>query len=235
MSALDWTPNTIFERLYLFLGLGTFEPWVKWPYAPTTPPLIHRLFLDFCAIFWSAQFANCKLISRFPVPSFHPARAGLLPIFFFHIFFPLFFPLLSLMHFHPIKSETTSKTQCFSEFCDISSWCVSCFTYLHNVLNPNSQPQAGGCMNMKKSGFRSMDWEDTCLHGRIILTGASFSCCCGGAQQRSGRRCGVVGFDTDQTLAEIRYATAECSQRICSQSALRHTCRRLCSAESARV
>jgi len=36
MSAIDVTAKTLFERLYLVLGMGTFGPWVNCPYAPTT-------------------------------------------------------------------------------------------------------------------------------------------------------------------------------------------------------
>ena len=37
MSAIDVTPKTLFERLYLVLGMGTFGSWVNCNYAPTTP------------------------------------------------------------------------------------------------------------------------------------------------------------------------------------------------------
>jgi len=37
MSAIDVTKMILFERLYLVLGMGTFEPWVNCPYAPRTP------------------------------------------------------------------------------------------------------------------------------------------------------------------------------------------------------
>jgi len=37
MSAKDVTPITLFERLYLVLGMDTFEPCVNCPYLHTTP------------------------------------------------------------------------------------------------------------------------------------------------------------------------------------------------------
>jgi len=43
---------TIFKRLCLVPGLSPFEPRVNYPYAPTAPPLTHRLFLDLRAIFF---------------------------------------------------------------------------------------------------------------------------------------------------------------------------------------
>ena len=60
------TAKAIFERLYLIPGLGPFGLRVNCPYAPTPPPLTHRLFLDFRAIFFpgdpsfflSARFAK---------------------------------------------------------------------------------------------------------------------------------------------------------------------------------
>jgi len=50
LSAIDVTSKAFFERLYVVLGLSPFEPRVKCPYAPTLPPLTHKLFLDFRAI-----------------------------------------------------------------------------------------------------------------------------------------------------------------------------------------
>ena len=52
LSAIDMTAKTIFECMYLILGLRQFAPWVNCPYAPTPPPLTQQLFLDFCAIFF---------------------------------------------------------------------------------------------------------------------------------------------------------------------------------------
>jgi len=47
LSAIDVTPKTFFERLYLVLGFRKFVPWVICPYAPTTttvhPTSIPRL------------------------------------------------------------------------------------------------------------------------------------------------------------------------------------------------
>jgi len=36
MCAIDVTKKILSERLYLVPGMGTFEPWVNGPYAPTT-------------------------------------------------------------------------------------------------------------------------------------------------------------------------------------------------------
>ena len=47
VSAIDVTAKKIFERLYFVLGLRQFVPRVNCPYAPTPPPLIQQLFLDF--------------------------------------------------------------------------------------------------------------------------------------------------------------------------------------------
>ena len=71
LSAICVTARTFFERLYLVLGLGTFGPWVKCPYAPTTPPIQLQLFLDFWAIvfpgwplnFFGTRFTKYKGIS----------------------------------------------------------------------------------------------------------------------------------------------------------------------------
>ena len=52
LSAIYVTAKAIFECLYLVPGLSSFGPRVSCSYAPTPPPLIQRLFLDFCAIFW---------------------------------------------------------------------------------------------------------------------------------------------------------------------------------------
>ena len=54
LSVIRVTVKTFFERLYLVLGLSPFEPRVNNPCAPTPPPLLLRLFLDFCAIFSSS-------------------------------------------------------------------------------------------------------------------------------------------------------------------------------------
>jgi len=50
LRTIDVEEKAIFERLYLVSGLGTFWPRVNCPYAPTPPPLIRQLFLDFCTI-----------------------------------------------------------------------------------------------------------------------------------------------------------------------------------------
>jgi len=50
------TEKTFFERLYLFLGLRKFAPWVNCPYAPTTPTI------------------HCTTISRF-LCNFFPRTA----------------------------------------------------------------------------------------------------------------------------------------------------------------
>jgi len=42
--------KVLFERCYLVLGLSPFEPRVNCPRAPTLPPFIQQIFLDFCAI-----------------------------------------------------------------------------------------------------------------------------------------------------------------------------------------
>jgi len=52
LSATNETVKAFFERLYLVLGLSSFEPRVSCPYTLTSPLLIRQLFLDFCAIFF---------------------------------------------------------------------------------------------------------------------------------------------------------------------------------------
>jgi len=52
LSAIEMKSKSFFERLYLVLGLSTFEPRVNCPFAPTPPPLAPKLFLDFRAIFF---------------------------------------------------------------------------------------------------------------------------------------------------------------------------------------
>ena len=47
MSAIHVTAKTFFECLYLVPGLSPFEPRVKCPCAPTSPPFAEQLFLDF--------------------------------------------------------------------------------------------------------------------------------------------------------------------------------------------
>jgi len=74
--------KTVFERLYLVLGLSTFEFRINCPYVLTPPPL--RLFLDFCAIFFecgpsfivSTRFPPSKIwpSSGLPVPSQSPGE-----------------------------------------------------------------------------------------------------------------------------------------------------------------
>ena len=54
--------KTIFERLHLVSGLQKFVPRFNCPYAPTSPPLNGRLFLDFRAIFL-ASAAHFFLVS----------------------------------------------------------------------------------------------------------------------------------------------------------------------------
>ena len=49
------TAKAIFERWYLVPGLGPFGARVNCPYAPTSPPLTRRLFLDFRAIFFQVD------------------------------------------------------------------------------------------------------------------------------------------------------------------------------------
>jgi len=51
LSAIDVTGKAFFERLYLVPGLSPSEPRVHCPYAPTPPPLVRQLFLDFRAFF----------------------------------------------------------------------------------------------------------------------------------------------------------------------------------------
>jgi len=62
MSAIDVTAKTVFERLYLVLGLCIIAPWVNCPCAPTTPTV------------------HCTTISQFPC-NFFPRMA---PHFFDH-------------------------------------------------------------------------------------------------------------------------------------------------------
>jgi len=47
VSAITVTAKAIFKRLYLVAGLSNFGPRVNCSCAPTPPPLIHQLSLDF--------------------------------------------------------------------------------------------------------------------------------------------------------------------------------------------
>jgi len=67
LSAIDVTTKTFFERLYLVLGMRKIAPWVKCPYAPTTPTIhcttISRFVCNFFPqmtphFFWSARFTK---------------------------------------------------------------------------------------------------------------------------------------------------------------------------------
>jgi hypothetical protein len=51
LNAVDMIAKTIFELLYLVLGLHQFVPRVNCPCAPTPPPFTQILFLDFRANF----------------------------------------------------------------------------------------------------------------------------------------------------------------------------------------
>jgi len=54
LSAIEVTAKAICERLYLVPGLSPFEPRVNCPYAPTPPPLTHRLIVNFRAIVFTS-------------------------------------------------------------------------------------------------------------------------------------------------------------------------------------
>jgi len=50
VSEIDVTAKTFFERFYLVPGMSPFEPRVKCPCAPASPPFAEKRFLDFCKI-----------------------------------------------------------------------------------------------------------------------------------------------------------------------------------------
>ena len=56
LSSIDVTEKALFERLYLILGLSSFEPRVNCPYAPTTPTIqintVSRFLCTWPLIFW---------------------------------------------------------------------------------------------------------------------------------------------------------------------------------------
>jgi len=64
MSAIDVTVKIILERLYLVPGIGTFGPWVNFPYAPTTPTVYSTNIARFLcnsndpSFFWSSRFTK---------------------------------------------------------------------------------------------------------------------------------------------------------------------------------
>jgi len=55
LSAIDMTAKAIFAHLVLVPRPRRFEPFATKPYAPTPPPLMLQLFLDFL-VFWLKLF-----------------------------------------------------------------------------------------------------------------------------------------------------------------------------------
>jgi len=65
INAIHVTDNVIFEGLYLVLGLGTFGPWVKYPYAPTTQTVHTPTIFSISVQIFSPNGPSIFLSSRF--------------------------------------------------------------------------------------------------------------------------------------------------------------------------
>jgi len=65
ISAINVTKKTFFERLYLVSGLHKIVPWVKCPYAPTTPTRHYTIIFRFPCNF------SPRMASHFLVMTIH--------------------------------------------------------------------------------------------------------------------------------------------------------------------
>jgi len=86
MSAIDMTAKTLFQRLYLVLGLCKIAPWVNCPH-PQPQPFTLQLFLDFLAIFspeWPLIFLVITIYQViWPSSGTHPPSPSKFTLFCF--------------------------------------------------------------------------------------------------------------------------------------------------------
>jgi len=72
MSAIDMTAKTLFECLYLVLGLRIIAPWVKCPCAPTTPTVLSKTISRFLCNFFPKWPLIFGIITIHQAKSLHP-------------------------------------------------------------------------------------------------------------------------------------------------------------------